>query len=368
MGTAGSSGSLDEPTGSRPSAHGSRESEPTHRGDGMPEPGLGAAGLAETGLEALVVDDDHDAGRAPWHSGGSSVSRECWAVRIRASHKRAPWSRGASGHLVLVTVAAQPPRPPSRPQPRVTRGSPSRRWSRKARSAVTRPRKPRQELARHRAGWEARVTWSRDGCCATSSTTESPAAPGHPRVALPTVVEEGAQRLSRDHASRGRNWHGIGRVGSLESLGLVTVAAQPPRPPSRPQPRGVTRGSPSRRWSRKARSACHETTQAAAGTATRHRAGWEPRVTWSRDGCCATSSTTESPAAPGHPRVALPTVVEEGAQRLSRDHASRGRNWHGIGRVGRLTSLGLVTVAAQPPRPPRRAGHRGRATNLPACA
>ena len=34
-------------------------------------------------------------GLVPWDSGGSSVSRECWAVWTRASHIRAPWSRGS---------------------------------------------------------------------------------------------------------------------------------------------------------------------------------------------------------------------------------------------------------------------------------
>ena len=34
-------------------------------------------------------------GRVPCDSGGSSVSRACWAVSIRASHIRAPWSRGS---------------------------------------------------------------------------------------------------------------------------------------------------------------------------------------------------------------------------------------------------------------------------------
>ena len=31
----------------------------------------------------------------PWVSGGRSVSRACWAVATRASHRRVPWSRGS---------------------------------------------------------------------------------------------------------------------------------------------------------------------------------------------------------------------------------------------------------------------------------
>ena len=34
-------------------------------------------------------------GLVPWDSGGYSVSRACWAVWTRASHSRAPWSRGS---------------------------------------------------------------------------------------------------------------------------------------------------------------------------------------------------------------------------------------------------------------------------------
>ena len=32
----------------------------------------------------------------PWESGTRSVSRACWAVVTRASHRRAPWSRGSA--------------------------------------------------------------------------------------------------------------------------------------------------------------------------------------------------------------------------------------------------------------------------------
>ena len=164
----------------------------------------------------------------------------------------------------LETVAARPPRPT---------GGPGGLLVEEVAQRLSR------DPARRRAA--SQVTGSRDGCCATSSTnypdatssTNGCTTSSTHRLRLGgLVVEEGAQRLSRDLLTprvtpqrRERSSvatlvpHSAGlETVSHERVGLETVAERPPRPAARPRrPTGGCAWAGC--WSRKARSACLET-------------------------------------------------------------------------------------------------------------
>jgi len=198
------------------------------------------------------------------------------AQRLSRDHATRRWDQAATSTVSprLATVAARPPR---RPNGRVRRTSPTGGRGRRA-APVTRPRNPALGPGQLPApGPHVSRRSLRD---LLDDRTGAYVVPHQ------SVVEEGAQRLSRDHATR--RWDRA--ATSTVPPRLATVAARPPRRPS------ARTSYLTYRWSRKARSACHETSQPGAGT-------------WARP-------------SPGSPR--------------------------------------LVTVAARPPRRPSAPGGRGR--------
>ena len=173
--------------------------------------------------------------------------------------------------------------------------------------------------------YQPRVTASRDGRCATSSTTE-------PRTSYPGRRGDRATRWSRSLRSKR---HETPQLGAGTGVGpgpgsprLATVAARPPRRPSArtsyctPHVSVVEEGA--QRLSRD------------PATPRLGRSGFQPRVATSRDGRCATSSTNEAGTsllatrgwdrAEFRPRVIASggSVVEEVAKQPSRDLATRG--------------------------------------------
>src|SRR5882757_8469481 len=134
------------------------------------------------------------------------------------------------------TVAAQPPQPP------IATASGCRRWSRRALWGLPAPccevsRRLLRNLLNHRSlrlrdavagrggrsgDFRHRVARFRDGCCATSSTTDRYGS------GMPSLVEEGALGTS-----------------ATVLRGFETVAAQPPQPP-------IATAPGCRRWLRRA--------------------------------------------------------------------------------------------------------------------